>query len=852
MDNRLLAALSGHHDNYIAPFLWLHNEDDALILRELERIYACGIRAVCLESRTHEQFCREDWWSDCRLILDFCRAHDMKVWILDDKHFPSGYANGIYEQHPELVQWNITERHVDVAGPVSEGCVIADGWISGDDELLGVYACRHIPDSRALTGEIYDITSGLSDGNVYFDLPEGAWRIVFLIKTRKGLNARNRHYSDKLSFESTDAYLREVYDAHYEHLSDYFGNTLLGFFSDEPGFGNNTAYTGMLPIPHRIHFHHPWHACVHEYFTALYGDNALRNLLALWFDFDGIPYMDYRVAYMNFITDRYAEAFTGRIADWCHDHGVAFIGHVIEDNGHHYRTTHSAGHYFKALRAQDMAGIDVVLHQIVPGLSECNNAASVSYLEADSRFFHNTLAKLGSSLAHITPHMKGRAMCEIFGAYGWAEGTRIMKYLCDHMLVRGINYFVPHAFSPKENDPDCPPNFYATGENPQYKYFSHIMDYMNRVCHLFDGSTHVNTCAVLYDAEHVWSGVAHLPLDRLTKTLMDHGLDFDILPVESLADIDKDGNLCGEHYDILLVPACDYMRLAVRDTLRDLLRRTGIQVILVTETPASDFDFVAAPLDDIAALVRRMGGGDIDCTPATSRLRYRHATRDGLDLYLFVNEDTVNTLDTTVTLRDFAGPSYIQYDPMDNTATVIESDTVHLTLPPYGATLILIGDTDVSGLPAPVPAPAMTRRVLCPTFSVSIKERDTDDFRPYREMTDLVSLTARGEMPRFSGFARYTATLSLAGDRPTTLDLGDVGETAEVYLNGQYVGLRLLPPFRFDLSAHIRPGDNELTVVTSNPLGHRIRDSFSRYLLLPPVGLLGPICVEEATTPDSD
>lgn len=36
-----------------------------------------------------------------------------------------------------------------------------------------------------------------------------------------------------------------------------------------------------------------------------------------------------------------------------------------------------------------------------------------------------------------------------YGAFGWAEGIPMMKYLTDHMLVNGINYFVPHAFSPR-------------------------------------------------------------------------------------------------------------------------------------------------------------------------------------------------------------------------------------------------------------------------------------------------------------------------------------------------------------------------------------------------------------------
>ena len=40
-------------------------------------------------------------------------------------------------------------------------------------------------------------------------------------------------------------------------------------------------------------------------------------------------------------------------------------------------------------------------------------------------------------------------MCEAFGAYGWNEGLKTMKWIADHLLVRGVNYIVPHAFDPK-------------------------------------------------------------------------------------------------------------------------------------------------------------------------------------------------------------------------------------------------------------------------------------------------------------------------------------------------------------------------------------------------------------------
>ena len=93
MDWRLQENLNGKQHDYMAPFLWLHGEEDELIVNEIQRIYDSGIRSVCLESRVHEDFGKEGWWSDVRLIMEECRKKDMRVWILDDKHFPSGFAN---------------------------------------------------------------------------------------------------------------------------------------------------------------------------------------------------------------------------------------------------------------------------------------------------------------------------------------------------------------------------------------------------------------------------------------------------------------------------------------------------------------------------------------------------------------------------------------------------------------------------------------------------------------------------------------------------------------------------------------------------------------------------------------
>ena len=73
------------------------------------------------------------------------------------------------------------------------------------------------------------------------------------------------------------------------------------------------------------------------------------------------------------------------------------------------------------------------------------------------------------------------------------------------------------------------------------------------------------------------------------------------------------------------------------------------------------------------------------------------------------------------------------------------------------------------------------------------------------------------------------------------LDLGYVGEVAELYINGKFVGEKLFPPYKFDISDFIQNGKNEMTIIVSNHNGFAVKDMFSKYLLFEPSGLMGDI-----------
>jgi len=457
LEKKLTDVLKNQYDNYILPFFWQHGEDDAVLKEEMDKIYQSGIRAVCIESRPHEGFCKDEWWEDFDLIMSEAEKLGMKVWLLDDKHFPTGYANGlIKEKYPHLRKWHLREEHVDVAGPLKEAAFIArfvDSCTGGPDgeSLVGIMACRRTGKGEELSGECIDLTDHVKGNFVYWDVPEGYFRIFFLLKTRYSAIGQE-DYIHMIDPASVDVLIEAVYEPHYQRYKEHFGNTLTNTLGGGPGFYESTLGIPGMPLP--------WRDDLPALLSEHIGEDASLLLPGLWFGM-GEKTSLIRTAYMDTVTNLYKECFSMKLGDWCRVHGVEYIGHIIEDMNAHTRLGCSAGHYFRSLSGQDMAGIDVVLHQIVPGFNELIHSAPISGGKADPAFFDYMFAKLAASLSHIQPQMKGRAMCEMFGAYGWAEGMSIMKWLTDHMLVRGINHFVPHAFSPKYPDPDCPPYFYA-------------------------------------------------------------------------------------------------------------------------------------------------------------------------------------------------------------------------------------------------------------------------------------------------------------------------------------------------------------------------------------------------------
>ena len=96
---------------------------------------------------------------------------------------------------------------------------------------------RRTGKDEELTGEPIELDVQPEDKFVYFSVPEGLYRVFFVFETFSG-EENKKYYIDMLSKESVHKLIEAVYEPHYDHYAKYFGNTLAGFFSDEPEFGN--------------------------------------------------------------------------------------------------------------------------------------------------------------------------------------------------------------------------------------------------------------------------------------------------------------------------------------------------------------------------------------------------------------------------------------------------------------------------------------------------------------------------------------------------------------------------------------------------------------------------------------
>jgi hypothetical protein len=136
------------------------------------------------------------------------------------------------------------------------------------------------------------------------------------------------------------------------------------------------------------------------------------------------------------------------------------------------------------------------------------------------------------------------------------------------------------------------------------------------------------------------------------------------------------------------------------------------------------------------------------------------------------------------------------------------------------------------------------------------KDKNGKEYSKESHATELRDWSLVQDLRYFSGQGRYTLDFPLDATylKPglgLDLDLGEVHDVAEVWMNGKNVATLLLRPYRLDVTPYLRVGENHLEVVVTNTLRNRLVGDglsgdpkfviFQRRLFFLPSGMVGPV-----------
>lgn len=830
------------NENHIFPFLWIHGEDENTYRHMVQVIDEANIKGFCVEARPHKHFCEDEWWRDLDIILDEAEKRGMRVWILDDKHFPTGFANGQMLHKPvELRRQSIYTKRFSAKGQIKldikKKCkppliqekkraplilllnLTANNFKKEnrfkDDRLISVVANRLDKVQASI-----DITNEVENDVLRWTAPEGDWEIQVCMLS--GNLGAHRSYINMMDEESCRVQIDAVYEPHYARYKDKFGTVIAGFFSDEPELGNNAMYQMYNPLGTKQDL--PWSRELEAMLKEELGEKWNTKVALLWNNnADETETARVRYVYMDCVSKLVAKDFSWQIGDWCRTHGVEYIGHVIEDNNQHARTGTSLGHYFRGLQGQSMAGIDVISKQIMPGCEEQNIKNPLGIIE-DREFFHYAMAKMGSSLGALNPNMQGRTMCEIFGNYGWGEGVRLEKYLLDHCMVRGINYFVPHAFTCSEYpERDCPPHFYAQGNNPQYRHFGQLMLYANRVSHLISGGVIQAPVAILYHGEAEWTG-KYMLMQKPAKVCLDNQIDFHIVPSDVFADrefyhtkIAESLKIQNNDFHILVIPYAQFITPETAQGILEFTDQGGIVYFIQdypagltngSQLPEKIFRVPKIELEDLPEIFSDYK--TVTLCPENNRIRVMHYIGHEELVYLFNESEQVYRGQVDAKWKK----ELCAYNAWENQYEEIQIEDGRVSVELYPSQSLILMEKKDKTVTKPLTLIGKKRKLT--DFKQSVcRSIDYPQFKQKREINTLESYHLTDA--KFSGLIRYETEID-AGEIFTRLEITDAYEGVEVFVNGQSAGIQVIPPFRYDISKLCMSGHNKLSIEVTTTL----------------------------------
>lgn len=474
MINRIIAELKNPDKEFSPIPFWFLNDrlEKSKLKGQLEDFCDKGANAVVLHPRMGVpkdlEYLSDEYFDIIKFIVSTAKELDMRIVLYDEAMYPSGSAHGeVVKSNPEFASVGIK-----LTDNRSEGKVIAEF----DDGYFIV--------STKCGGTIRGIHYGEDDGEE--NVPMSA---------------------DILNPQAVDKFIELTHEQYYNHLSEYFGSTIIGFFTDEP------CILGRCTVGF-----FEWTEGFEN--TVISSGGKIADLRALFENKEN----ETTVLYKKLIADRLNDVYYKKLSDWCERHNIALMGHPKESDDIDEEK------YFH------IPGQDLIFRWVSPEKDSISGVNSVQ-------------AKCTSDAAR---HMgKRRNLNECFGVCSrngipWYFTADDMKWYIDWLGVRGVNMFVPHAFyysivgnRKDERPPDVGPN------NIWWKHYRWFSDYIKRISYIMTDSVNCAKTVILCSSGNM----------NTAEEFYETQTEFNYLPYSMLYNAQvKGGKLCigGYEYEYVL------------------------------------------------------------------------------------------------------------------------------------------------------------------------------------------------------------------------------------------------------------------------------------------------------------
>jgi hypothetical protein len=674
--------------------------------RDLDTLRGLGFQAVTVQAGYDMPFAylSPEYFAFFRNFVEEAKQRNMRVWIVDDAGYPSGFAGGKFTTEKPDLRMQALE--------VAEKIPVSGGAVLHRDLTPGVVSAAAVDQNGAA------IALPLHGNTLDWTAPAGNWTVLVVdhefrtSPTRSDTNPKrvkdgSQSLEDYLDPAATEQYLRFTHEQYKKFVGNEFGKTILGFRGDEPDY----SISGL-----------PWTPKFFERFKEIKGYDV-QPYVALFTQTPsrrdpGIPIhltpeqTRIKGDYFDVFSQMFAAGFFKPQGDWCAANHLEYEVHLNHEEME-MDLTRSEGSFFRAMRAVQLPGIDAIWHHI----------------------WKDTISdypRLASSAAHV--YGKPRAFTESFAAYRPAPDVEMARYILNEQMVRGVNEIETMYFPAT-----------SAGARPLSGYmgepgFSDLLVYVRRLSYLMSMGRPDATVALYLPSSSMWLGsdVSDTAFVSTERLLSEHQIDFDIADEDALARDLKSlkgsfETLSGNRYRTVTLPAPMIIsedalarlkvfaqgggkvvflgsapKLIAGQTMRDAKPATASDFSWATvvdaqlpstptppmEPPAASPAPQAVPGEVLAAVNAAVIAPVVRLDAADTALRVMKRKWKDADVYLFFNEGA-QASEHTVTLLGKGRIAEI-WDPQTATVTPLQSSrvgkslTVQLKLQPYATRFIVV------------------------------------------------------------------------------------------------------------------------------------------------------------------